>query len=260
MAVALTAVAAGPTSATAPSFGIEDASVKPRKAFFDAVDRVRIAFRPHSALARSARIVIRIRRRGGAVVRRFDLGEVRMGKRQLIFWNGITERGKAAKDGGYRVFVVIGSDGAIPIGGFALHGHFFPVRGPHRTRGPIGEFGAPRSRGRAHEGFDLAASCGTPLAAVRAGKVVRRGYDPVLYGNFIEIKGRKQRRSYFYSHLAKPANPKRGELVKTQQRLGRVGRTGNARDVSGCHLHFEIHRHGHPVDPEALLRDWDRYS
>jgi murein DD-endopeptidase MepM/ murein hydrolase activator NlpD len=38
-----------------------------------------------------------------------------------------------------------------------------------------------------------------------------------------------------------------------------VGETGNAITV-GCHLHFEIHVHGVPVDPEPALRRWDRYS
>ena len=39
--------------------------------------------------------------------------------------------------------------------------HVFPVQGPHGTRGPIGEFGAPRDGGRTHEGFDITAACGT---------------------------------------------------------------------------------------------------
>ena len=42
-------------------------------------------------------------------------------------------------------------------------------------RGAIGEFGAPRSGGRVHEGFDVAAACGTELVAVTTGKVARWG-------------------------------------------------------------------------------------
>jgi murein DD-endopeptidase MepM/ murein hydrolase activator NlpD len=38
-----------------------------------------------------------------------------------------------------------------------------------------------------------------------------------------------------------------------------VGRTGNARSTE-CHLHFEIRAGGEPIDPEPLLRRWDRYS
>ena len=46
------------------------------------------------------------------------------------------------------------------------YGHVFPVQGPHGVRGAIGEFGAPRSGGRIHEGFDIVAACGTELVAV----------------------------------------------------------------------------------------------
>ncbi len=56
---------------------------------------------------------------------------------------------------------VLGRDGAVPY-----YGHVFPVQGPHGTRGAIGEFGAPRSGGRTHEGFDVVAACGTELVAV----------------------------------------------------------------------------------------------
>jgi murein DD-endopeptidase MepM/ murein hydrolase activator NlpD len=47
--------------------------------------------------------------------------------------------------------------------------------------------------------------------------------------------------------------------VRTGQRIGVVGATGNARSV-GCHLHFEIHSRGRPIDPEPELRAWDRWS
>jgi murein DD-endopeptidase MepM/ murein hydrolase activator NlpD len=133
------------------------------------------------------------------------------------------------------------------------------VRGAHGTRGAIGEFGAPRSGGRWHEGFDVVAACGTPLVAVRGGRVLRRGYDPVLYGNYVLIHGEGERRSYFYAHMPRPALVHQGERVWTGERVGSVGETGNARTV-GCHLHFEIHVHGRPIDPEPYLRRWDRYS
>ncbi len=135
----------------------------------------------------------------------------------------------------------------------------FPVRGPHGTRGAIGEFGAPRSGGRTHEGFDIVAACGTPLVAVRGGRVRRRGYDPVLYGNYLLIHGEGEHRSYFYAHMPRQAAVRPGERVFAGERVGEVGETGNARTV-GCHLHFEIHVDGRPIDPEPALRRWDAYS
>ncbi len=144
-------------------------------------------------------------------------------------------------------------------GGVSYYGHVFPVQGPHGTRGPIGEFGAPRSGGRTHAGFDIVAACGTELVAVRGGRVLRAGYDPILYGNYLLIHGAGEHRSYFYAHMLRPALVHRGERVWTGERVGAVGETGNAITV-GCHLHFEIHVHGVPIDPEPSLQRWDRYS
>jgi murein DD-endopeptidase MepM/ murein hydrolase activator NlpD len=144
-------------------------------------------------------------------------------------------------------------------GGTEFYGHVFPVDGPHGTRGAIGEFGAPRSGGRTHEGFDIVAACNTPLVAVRNGRVLRTGYDPVLYGNYLLIHGEGEDRSYFYAHMPRPALVQRGDRVYTGERVGAVGETGNAITI-GCHLHFEIHVHGRPIDPEPSLLRWDAYS
>ncbi|HEV2790139.1 MAG TPA: M23 family metallopeptidase [Solirubrobacterales bacterium] len=123
----------------------------------------------------------------------------------------------------------------------------------------MGEYHAPRSGGRVHEGFDVTAACGTRLVAVRSGRVLRRGYDPVLYGNYLLLHGEGERRSYFYAHMPRPAPVRKGQWVWEGRPVGAVGETGNAVGT-GCHLHFEIHARGVPVDPEPALRRWDRYS
>ena len=133
------------------------------------------------------------------------------------------------------------------------------MQGPHGTRGAVGRYHAPRDGGRIHEGFDITAACGTPLVAVRNGRVLQQGYDPVLYGNYLLIHGEGEQRSYFYAHLPRPALVSKGERVWEGERVGAVGKTGNAITI-GCHLHFEIHVHGVPVDPLPSLRRWDRYS
>ena len=154
---------------------------------------------------------------------------------------------------------VANATAAPQTGGTPFYDHVFPVAGPHGTRGDIGEFGAPRSGSRVHEGFDVVAACGTPLVAVRGGRVLRAGYDPVLYGNYLTIHGEGERRSYFYAHLPRPSPFSRGDRVYTGQWVGAVGKTGNARTV-GCHLHFEIHVYGKPIDPAPLLSRWDAYG
>ncbi len=138
-------------------------------------------------------------------------------------------------------------------------GHVFPVQGSHGVRGAIGEFGAPRNGGRTHEGFDIVAACGAELVAISNGRVLRRGYDPILYGNYLLIHGEGERRSYFYAHLPGLAAVSPGERVWEGERVGAVGETGNAVGT-GCHLHFEIHVRGVPVDPAPYLHRWDRYS
>ena len=135
----------------------------------------------------------------------------------------------------------------------------FPVRGPHWTRGPVGDFGALRSGGRKHEGFDVVAACGTKLVAARGGRVLQNDFDPLLDGNEVLIHARGTGRNYRYSHLRKPSIVEVGEIVRTGQRIGSVGQTGNARFV-GCHLHFEMRVHGRAIDPEPALRRWDRWS
>jgi murein DD-endopeptidase MepM/ murein hydrolase activator NlpD len=153
----------------------------------------------------------------------------------------------------------VSAEATGPSGGTAYHGHVFPVDGPHGVRGAVGTYHAPRSGGRIHEGFDITAACGTRLVAVRNGRVLRRGHDPILYGNYLLIHGEGERRSYFYSHLLRPARVRRGQRLWEGQPVGAVGETGNARGT-GCHLHFEIRVRGVPVNPERALRRWDRYS
>jgi murein DD-endopeptidase MepM/ murein hydrolase activator NlpD len=137
--------------------------------------------------------------------------------------------------------------------------HVFPVQGPHGERGPVGEFGAPRDGGRIHEGFDILARCGTEVVAAATGTVRQVGYDPVLYGNYLLMHAQGEHRTYMYAHLKKPPVVHEGERVFAGQRLGVVGKTGNARSV-GCQLHFELHVNGRPIDPKPALERWDAFS
>lgn len=57
--------------------------------------------------------------------------------------------------------------------------------------------------------------------------------------------------------MPRPALVERNERVFAGERVGSVGETGNAITI-GCHLHFEIHVQGHPIDPEPLLQRWNR--
>jgi murein DD-endopeptidase MepM/ murein hydrolase activator NlpD len=230
--------------------------VSPRKAFLGARGGVKIEFRIAAAAPADLSIRIVGERRE---VRRIELDEVPPGTDRVESWDGLTDSGGPAPDGVYRVLIGPPAADAKQVGKLTLFGHFFPVRGPHGTRGPIGEFGAGRNGGRTHIGFDLTARCGTPLAAARAGTVVKSAFDPRLDGNFLVIRGLGERRRYWYSHMTRPSPFHQGDEVHPGDIVGHIGRTGNAASTP-CHLHFEIHLRGGPIDPEPSVRAWDRFS
>lgn len=239
-------------------FELRETTISPGNPLFDGMREVTL----HYGFAATRDVDLRIRivaARGGSTVRTYTERDAEPGQRLKRPWNGLDDRGRAVDEGRYE-FRVGPKGGAMKFGGrFRLRTHVFPVDGPHGTRGAIGEFHAPRSGGRIHEGFDITGDCGTPLVAARGGTVKRVGYDPVLYGNYVLIDGLKTSQDYFYSHLISKPAVKRRERVRTGQFVGRIGQTGNAASTP-CHLHFEVRIHGRPVDPEPFLRKWDRYS
>lgn len=136
----------------------------------------------------------------------------------------------------------------------ALPTEVFPVRGPHQY---WDGFGA----GRGHQGMDIGAKCGTPLVSALDGRVEHKAYHGSA-GYYVVIDTAGAASDLMYAHLIKPAAVRGGEQVAAGERIGFVGETGNA---SGCHLHFEYWRGdwyggGQAIDPEPMLRAWDRKS
>ena len=255
------AAAAAPAEAAdarGVGFELRASSVSPKRPLLDGQRKIVLHY--GYGASRPTDLEIRVvRATSGNVVRVWRERRPRPGTRLEREWNGLNRRGDAVPDGRY-VFEVGPRGGRLRgAGRLRLHGHVFPVDGPHSNRGAIGEFGAPRSGGRSHEGFDVVADCGTPLVAVRGGTVEKAGYDDELHGHYLRIDGWKTGRDYLYSHLIAPAEAGEGERVRTGERVGRVGQTGNAR-TTPCHLHFEIRAGGRPIDPESSLRRWDGWS
>jgi murein DD-endopeptidase MepM/ murein hydrolase activator NlpD len=195
----------------------------------------------------------------GEEVRTIELSGVQPGGDEVQKWDGLSNGGIPVADGTYRVVVAIPGGNQKEAGTVELHRHFFPVRGPHGTRGAVGQFHAPRNGGRIHKGFDVTGRCGTPLGVATTGTVLKRAYDPRLDGNYVVIRGLGERRKYWYAHMVHPSPFQKGDLVHVGQIVGHIGRTGNAGSTP-CHLHFEIHVGGRPIDPAPYLRAWDRYS
>lgn len=136
----------------------------------------------------------------------------------------------------------------------ARHLLVFPVDGVHSF---IDDFTAPRPTGP-HDGIDIIAPRGTPVVAVRGGAIDRLSRADTGLGGIRLWLRDETGTTYYYAHLLTIApGLVPGSPVAAGQRLGAVGRTGNARG-GVFHLHFEMHPGGgRSVNPYRELRDVD---
>ncbi len=104
-----------------------------------------------------------------------------------------------------------------------------------------------------HAGTDYGASCGTPIYPASTGTVVRADPDPYV-GNVIEID-HGGGISTQYQHMENDGVwVRRGDVISDiNEAIGAVGRAGSR--STGCHLHFEVHRDGEPIDPEPFIEE-----
>ncbi|HJR93160.1 MAG TPA: peptidoglycan DD-metalloendopeptidase family protein [Acidimicrobiia bacterium] len=126
-----------------------------------------------------------------------------------------------------------------------------PVQGPVSF---IDSWGSPRSGGRGHQGVDMMAARGTPVAAIFDGTISRLSSGSSLGGITIWMNS-SAGDSYYYAHLDGYADGVTdGMPVVAGQIIGYVGSTGNA-SPSYPHLHFEYHPGGGgAVNPYALVK------
>lgn len=241
-------------------FNLIDADVRPHRAVLDGPRRATLSYRFRARGATDVRVNL-VRR--GRIARSWTMSRRLAYEVHRLRWDAMAAPGRAARRGRYRFELERPGHRAHPSPAFRLYDGVFPVRGHHGYGGPVQRFGAPRMGGRVHQGQDVFASCGTPVAAGRGGRVQARGFDPALYGNWVVIDGRGTKADYRYAHFLHPTLIHDGERVRTGEPIGRVGRTGNARHV-GCMLHFEVWpggwNRGRPANPLPTLRRWDRWS
>jgi murein DD-endopeptidase MepM/ murein hydrolase activator NlpD len=101
--------------------------------------------------------------------------------------------------------------------------------------------------GRMHEGIDLGAAYGTPIAAAAAGTVIYAGWLGG-YGNLTVID-HGGGLATAYGHQSQIVVSV-GQSVAQSEIIGYVGSTGHS---TGPHLHFEVRVNGQPVDPLGYL-------
>lgn len=122
----------------------------------------------------------------------------------------------------------------------------WPLRGAVRSN-----FGTRKDpingKHKFHQGVDIAAKRGTPIAAAADGVVVFAGWGK-KYGNNVVIEHADGRRTR-YAHADK-LFVTQGEMVTKGQDIAAVGSTGRA---TGPHLHFEVIENGERINPIKAL-------
>lgn len=100
---------------------------------------------------------------------------------------------------------------------------------------------------RMHEGVDYQAAVGTAVLAPADGVVVESGRDggfgilvKLDHGNGVET---------LFGHLSR-TRVDVGDRVQRGQQIGDVGSTGRS---TSAHLHYEVHRHGQPINPDPYI-------
>lgn len=113
----------------------------------------------------------------------------------------------------------------------------------------FGQAGSMWSSGY-HTGLDFAAPTGTLIKAIHSGTITEAGWAGAYgYRTILTLDDGTELWFCHQSSISVSA----GQKVSTGEVIGRVGATGN---VTGPHLHLEVHPGGQPtgIDPGAWLR------
>jgi murein DD-endopeptidase MepM/ murein hydrolase activator NlpD len=231
---------------------MRETTATPRKSYFAAKKRSTVQYLFEASEAADVRIDVF---RKDKLIDRYVEKSQEPYTHHEVSWNGLTPKGKVAPNGKYRFQVSPLTGGERGKAGFKYYDHRFPLPAKH-------SYGDGLGAGRNHQGLDIFAKCGKPVLAARGGRVQTVQYHSAA-GYYVVIDGAKTGVDYAYMHLSKKGRPRKGQKVKTGERIGFNDETGNA---SGCHLHFEMwsapgwYEGGRPMDPVPHMKKWDRWS
>jgi murein DD-endopeptidase MepM/ murein hydrolase activator NlpD len=251
-----------PASQIEPSgnFKLRKASARPHRSYYYGKKKPSVTYMFTNTEPTDVRIDVVKRPQGTVVDSWIEHAQV-PNMAHTAKWSGVRHH-RPAFNGTYkfRVGPKSGSMKSTTDSRFQYHRFEFPVRGPHSYNDGVG---APRS-GHIHEGQDVLARCGTPLVAVRGGRVQWRAYQGSGAGYYLVIDGKRTGHDWMYAHLRRRSHLRQGQVVRTGQRIGVVGQTG---DATGCHLHIEEwsapgwYEGGHFLKAITRhLKQWDRWS
>ena len=242
----------------AGGFVLSTAKASPRRSYFDGPRSPGLSFLFNGGAPADLRLEV-TDRKTHEVVASWVEQDVEPNALHEATWDGRTPEGAPARNGDYRWAVANVAGGKAETSAsarFAYHRFRFPLAAHHT-------YGDGYGAGRNHQGQDVFAKCGTPIHAVRGGRVQWNKVHPSA-GNYLVVDGKGTGQDYMYAHLIHRSPLQRGDRVRTGQVIGQVGQTGNA---SGCHLHFEVWSapgwyEGGSALPSVgkLLKTWDGWS
>jgi len=99
-----------------------------------------------------------------------------------------------------------------------------------------------------HNGLDFAGKEGSDVVAVAAGVITWTG-SKTGYGELVEIShddGYVTRYAHNKENLVRA-----GDVVRKGETIALMGSSGRS---TGAHVHYEVYKHGRPVDPSSYLR------
>jgi murein DD-endopeptidase MepM/ murein hydrolase activator NlpD len=239
-------------------FRLVSAEATPQKTFYDGVAAPTVTYLFQGGKATDVRIDVVDRETKEVVETWVDEG-AEPNTRNSARWDGRTAEGGLAANGEYKFRVGSAAGGGLKAteeAGFGYYKFRFPLAAKHG-------YGDGYGAGRGHQGQDVFARCGSTLRAARGGRV-QWNKTHAAAGNYLVIDGKGTKTDFMYAHLKRRSPLQRGDRVRTGQKIGLVGDTGNA---SGCHLHFEVwsgpgwYEGGHALSSVTrLLKTWDRWS
>jgi murein DD-endopeptidase MepM/ murein hydrolase activator NlpD len=239
-------------------------TAKPGKVFFYGKRRAAYKYKIGGDRPRNVKVQA-VKRKNWNVVKVWRKENVEPGTAHKVRWSGKNKKGNPVKKGTYffRIRTMRGADAdrsrtkRTADRSFGVYPEKFPVRARHTYGDGVGA-------GRSHQGQDVFAECGKRLVAARGGRVQYRGNDAGGAGYYLVIDGKATRRDYVYMHLQRRGRARESERLRTGEKIGRVGATGNA---SGCHLHFELwskpgwYEGGHFMrSVTKRMKKWDHWS